>query len=462
MTVIDSPSPFLSGLLAPVTDERDDRDLAVSGDLPPGLRGMFVRNGPNPYFAPPGRYHPFDGDGMVHALYLGDGPIRYRNRWVRSLGLEAERRRGQACYGGLAEYQPPPTDVAAEAGAIKNVANTHFVHHAGRYLALLEVAPPTEMTRELDTVGEHDFDGRLVGGMTAHPKLDPLTGEMLFFGYSAAPPYLRYHVVDAKGSLVHSVDLDLPVPVMMHDFVVTEHYAVFIAPPAVFDIEALLGGGPALRWDAARPTLIGVLPRRGAASDVRWFEVDPFYVVHYFNAFEDGGDIQFFGPRMPSMPGGFEFQTPQATPDPTLWSWRIDLAAGTITDEQLADAAGEFSRIDDRRAGRRHRYGYCVRQRDPALDFSFHALTKHDLDTGELRAFTYADDETCGEHVFAPDPSGTGEDDGWLLSLVTNETTSSTDLVVLDARDVEAGPVARVHIPRQVPLGFHANWLPEG
>jgi carotenoid cleavage dioxygenase len=460
MTATDNP--FLTGLLTPVDDERDDLALEVTGTLPAGLRGMFVRNGPNPMFAPTGRYHPFDGDGMVHALYIADGRVDYRNRWVRSRGLAAEARRGEACYGGLAEFRPAPPDVVEEAGPIKNVANTHFVRHAGRYLALLEVAPPTELTRDLDTVGEYDFAGRLVGGMTAHPKIDAQTGEMMFFGYSAMPPYLRYHVADRNGNLVHSVDIDLPASVMMHDFVVTENYSVFIAPPAVFDLAALMSGAPAIRWEADRPTLIGVIPRRGSAAEVRWFEVDPFYVVHYFNAFEEGDTIRIFGPRMPAMPGGFEFQEPQATADPPLWTWRVDLTAGTVTDEQLVDAAGEFSRIDDRRAGRRHRYGYCLRQRDPQFDFSFFTLTKHDIDSGEVRTFTYGESETCGEHAFAPDPDRSGEDDGWLLSLVADAATASSDLVVIDARDIEAGPIARVHLPRRVPLGFHANWLADG
>ena len=168
-----SASPFLLGLMAPVADERDDRDLAVTGEIPPGLGGMFVRNGPNPQFSPRGKYHPFDGDGMIHAVYLEDGTARYRNRWIESKGLMLERRAGHALYGGLAEFAVPDPEVVAQGGLIKNAANTQTVRHAGKILALLEACLPTQLSTELQTIGEWDFDGKLDSPCTAHPKIDP-------------------------------------------------------------------------------------------------------------------------------------------------------------------------------------------------------------------------------------------------------------------------------------------------
>lgn len=460
-TAETSVSPFLQGLLAPVTDERDDDDLEVVGEIPEGLHGMFTRNGPNPQFAPTGGYHPFDGDGMVHAVYFDNGRARYRNRWVESKGLLAERKRGRSCYGGLGEFKSPEDGVVEEAGGLKNTANTHFVRHAGRHLALLEVSKPTEMTRELDTIGEYDFDGKLVGGMTAHPKIDTDTGEMLFFGYSGLPPYLRYHVVDAGGALVQSVDIDLPAPVMIHDFTVTANHAIFFDSPAVFDVQSLIAGGPAVLWQPENGTRIGVMPRTGRGGGVRWFDIDNCYAVHFFNAWDTGNRIEIFGPRMTRMPGGFEFQDPTPVADPMPWHWTIDLAAGTVTEEQTDDRAGEFPRINDEFATKQHRFGYICPQRSSEFDFSFHGVVKYDLETGGSQSHFYNDTSTSGEHVFAPDPDGTAEDDGWLLSFVTDEATGHSELVVLDARDLGAEPVARVQMRRRVPLGFHANWLPE-
>jgi carotenoid cleavage dioxygenase len=456
-----TPSPFLQGLLTPVYDERDDRDLRVTGELPTGLQGMFVRNGPNPQFAPRGAYHPFDGDGMVHAVYFEDGTVRYRNRWIDSKGLEVERRHGEAVYGGLAEFVVPDREVIAEGGLVKNTANTHTVRHGGKLLALLEVCPPTQISRELETLGEWDFDGALRGSFTAHPKIDPVSGEMLFFGYQPIPPYLRYYVVDPSGAIVHEADIDLPNPVMIHDFVATEHWTIFLDSPALFDASSMMSGGPMVRWAPEMGTRIGVMPRFGSNEDVRWFDVDDQYVVHFFNAWEVGDRIEVRAPRFSRMPGGFEFDHPTGRETPMPWRWSIDLAAGTITDAQTDDRGGEFPRINDRFATRPTRYLYNCMARSWQFEFEFHGVVKYDTETGTTTEHFYGDSEVSGEHAFAPDPDGTAEDDGWLLSIVTDRATESTDLVVLDARQVDAGPIARVHLARRVPIGFHANWFAE-
>jgi carotenoid cleavage dioxygenase len=449
---------YLTGLMAPVADELDVTDLAIQGDLPDGLRGLFLRNGPNPQFPPAGRYHPFDGDGMVHGVTIEDGRASYRNRWIESRGLLAERRRGRAAYGGLSEFVMPDAELVAEGGMMKNTANTHTVRHAGRLLALLEAAPPTELGPELETLGEHDFGGALHGPMTAHPKIDPVTGEMLFFGYSPFPPYLRYHRVAADGALVQSIDIDLPNPVMIHDFVVTERYVVFLDAPSIFDVQSLMSGGPAMRWAPEEGTRLGVLPREG--GDVRWFEIDDAYVVHFFNAWDDGTTVHVHAPRFSEMPGAFDFDNPRPGARPYPGRWTIDLEAGTVASEQLDDRPGEFPRINDQRATRRHRYAYNCQPRGWGGEFDFCGVVKYDLEADTAEVLTYGDAEVSGEHVFAPDPAGTAEDDGWLLSLVVDRGTDATDLVVVDARDIAAGPIARVAMPRRVPLGFHANWFP--
>jgi carotenoid cleavage dioxygenase-like enzyme len=454
-------TPFLEGLMAPVSEERGDLDLTVIGEIPDGLNGMFVRNGPNPQFAPLGSYHPFDGDAMVHAVYIEDGAARYKNRWIESAGLLAERKRGRACYGGLSNFVIPDEDVLAEGGMLKNTANTHFIRHAGRYFGLLEAGKPTEVTRELETLGEHDFDGRLEGPMTAHPKVDPTTGNLCFFGYSAVQPYLRYHEADADGNLVHSVDLDLPAPIMMHDFAVTEHFAVFFDSPAVFNLEAMLNGEPPLSWKAENGTRIGVLPRGGEAGDIRWFDTGNAYVVHFFNAWENGDEVEIRAPRMEDMPGGFEFDDPGAAREPMPWRWTVDLNTGLAADSQTDDRPGEFPRINDGVACRQSRYLYNSTARSWEFSFDFDGVIKYDLETGASQQRRYADSQVSGEHVFAPRPGGTAEDDGWLLTMVTDRVSNNSELVILDATDIEAEPVARLQTRARVPLGFHANWFPD-
>ncbi len=289
--------PDLSGNMMPVADEADIARCETTGELPAGLRGSFIRNGPNPAFEPLGRYHMFDGDGMLHGITFGDEGVSYRNRWIRSLGLDREFELGHAIYPGLGDIMNMPgRELTGEAGPIKNPANTHVIRHADRYLALWEGGPPTEVTAELETVGEYDFDGRLVGGMTAHPRLDHRTGEMFFFAYSLFSPYLRYHVVDANGALVHSTDIDLPAPVMMHDFIITEEHAVFLDSPIAFNMEAL-GTGPMVSWKPELGTRIGVMPRLGDGGDITWFEIENGHVQHFWNGWVQDNRIEFSGSR---------------------------------------------------------------------------------------------------------------------------------------------------------------------
>ena len=459
-------TPWLTGLWEPVADEIETPDLPVTGELPPGLRGSYLRNGPNPAFPPLGRYHLFDGDGMVHGLTIEHGRMRYRNRWVRSRGLAVERRAGRALYSGLSDFRMTDPDVVAEGGMMKNTANTHVVRHAGRLLALMEGAPPTEVTPDLDTVGEYDFAGALAGAMTAHPKIDPATGEMVFFGYSPFPPHLRVHAADADGVLTWSTPVDLPAPVMMHDFAVTERHVVVFDLPAVFDLEAMLAGrgGGFIRWAPDNGARIGVLERGAPGDTVRWVDVDPFWVFHFLNAHDDGEAVVVEGCRAARLNVGFGDEQPADVPT-TLHRWRIDPAAGTVSEQQLDDRAGDFPRVADADAGRVARHGYLAAARPGGgADVEFGGVTKVDLLSGTTTTLAWGDGESGGEAVFAADPDraraddGGSDDAGWLLCLVSDKATRATDLVVADAAAMEE--VARVRMPRRVPAGFHGSWLP--
>ncbi|MEJ5254519.1 MAG: carotenoid oxygenase family protein [Acidimicrobiales bacterium] len=456
-------SPFLRGNYAPVSDELDTGELPVTGTIPEALAGAFMRNGPNPAFPPLGRYHLFDGDGMIHAVELAGGRARYRNRFVESRGLLAERRAGRALFGGLSEFVMPDPELASEVGLFKNTANTNVIRHAGRYLALMEGCPPTEITRDLRTIGEFDFDGRLVGAMTAHPKWDPLTGELLFFGYSPVPPFLRYHVADATGCLVRSIELDLPAPVMMHDFVVTERFAVFFDLPAVFDLSAMTSGGPFVRWEPSNGARIGILPREATSGDeIRWFEIEPCYVFHFLNAWDDGTVVTVDGCRAPRLPIAFGDEQLDEPAHPVLHRWTVDLDRGVVTDEQLDDRAGEFPRLNMHRSGMPNRYGYLAASANWETDtVRFNGVVKYDLRSGRTTVHDFGEHAESGEAVFAADPEGSAEDDGWLLTFVYDRRNDTSDLVILDARALDEEPVARVHIPRRVPFGFHGNWMPD-
>lgn len=462
-----SHQPDLDGNHFPVADEIDVGGCAVTGELPPGLRGSFVRNGPNPAFEPIGRYNALDGDGMLHAVTIGDGEVAYRNRWVRSRGLQAEVVHGAAVYPGLGDVMNfPSRELTGDAGPVKNPANTHIVEHAGRRLALWEGGLPTEVTPDLDTVGEYDFGGRLAGAMTAHPRLDPRTGEMMMFGYSLFEPYLRYHVVDADGTLSHSIELDLPAPVMMHDLVITERHTVFLESPLVFDL-ANLGKGSMVTWMPERGARIGVLPRRGGPDDIRWFEIEAGHVQHFWSGWEDGDRIEFHGCRYDHPDFGIDNDTPldhrsakdQNARPARFW---VDLSAGTAGWAPMDDLEGDFNRINPAYDGAPVRYLYMSAFTQPDRHLGdFDAVVRYDDVSGERQVWSAGPAGHVGESVFAADPEGTAEDDGWLLNAVYDEERDATDLVVLDARHVSAGPIAKVHLPRRLPFGFHANWFPQ-
>ncbi|MCB9595960.1 MAG: carotenoid oxygenase family protein [Sandaracinaceae bacterium] len=426
---------WLSGNYAPVPDEIEAFDLEVEGSLPSDLNGLFLRNGSNP--ATRDSLHWFTGDGMLHGVRLEAGrALWYRNRFVRTLALDATM----------------PDNLAA------NRANTSIRAHAGKLLALYEVAVPYEISPEdLSTVGEYDFAGQLRRPMSAHPKIDPTTGEMFFIGYAPFAPFLTYHVVDARGALTRSVEVEIDHSSMMHDFQITESWAVLFDLPIHFDTELLESGFP-FRWVPEAGARIGLLPRDGSSSTVRWFEIDTCFMFHSFNAYETAeGRVVVEGCRLPSL---WADGTSDASQTPSPWRWELRLESGTVAEDRLFDGSADFPQIDLRRAGREHRVAYSL-QFDDVGDREIAApngITKLDRRTGERRVWSAEPGHQPDETIFLP--RGDGEDEGYLMSMVFDGTTRRSYTAVFDATRLEDGPIARVHMPRRVPFGFHGTWLP--
>ncbi len=446
----DHPNPYMRGNYAPVEVERTDHDLVVTGQLPDALHGHLLRTGPNPAGPVDANHHWFSGDGMIHGIEISGGRARsYRNRFVRTDSV-AEARADLPAVG------------SAPAGAMDpSGGGVHVIEHAGRVLALGEVGLPWEMTRELDTVGPYTFDGKLLTSMTAHPKLDPVTGDLHFFGYDFGPVHLRYHRANAAGELVATEVIDIPRTTMMHDFNITATRAVFMDLPVVFSFERLQMGSMPFAWEPDAGARLGVMPLDGANDDVRWFEIEPCYVFHPLNAFDDGDDrVVVDVVRYPTM---FDRSTIGPEGDPSeLRRWTIDLTAGTVTETVLDDRPSEFPRVADALVGRPYRYGYATAREGKQLEDGFDAegLLQYDLET-DTSVFHHAGPgRVPGEGVFVADPDGVAEDDGWVLSVVYDAATDRSDVIVVDARDFAAPPVATIHLPARVPFGFHGSWVP--
>jgi carotenoid cleavage dioxygenase len=386
---------------------------------------------------------------MLHGVELREGKATwYRNRWVRTASIAD--RRGFKDSGG-------PPDVAFGG----NPANTNVVAHAGKILALCEAGLPYQVTPDLETSGRYDFAGRLKTRMTAHPKFDPETGEMLFFGYSPAPPFLTYHVVDAEGKLVRSEDIDIPGPCMIHDFATTRNHVVFFDLPVVFEPSLVMNGTLPYRWKPEYGARVGVMPRDGGNTDVRWFEVNNCYVFHPLNAYEEGDSVVVDVVRYDRMCSG-SLEGPFDEAPPTLDRWTIDLKAGAVVESRIDDRPIEFPKVDDRVAGLRHRYGYGAQLGGAhnAVDFSSH-LVKHDLELRSSQLHDFGPGMAVGEGVFVAQPNSSAEDDGWVMALVYDSNRGASDLAILRADAFSDEPAAMVHLPARVPFGFHGNWIPD-
>ncbi len=449
--------PYLEGNFAPVTEERTVEEvLPMEGTIPPSLEGVLLRNGPNPAVAPdPDRYHWFGGDGMVHAVELRDGrAVAYRNRWVRTRKLAAET--GSRPPRGPAEPVDGP-------------ANTHVLWHGGRLLALVESGFPHRLAvGDLSTLAVEDFDGALASPMTAHPHVDPDTGGMAFFGYDVfGPPYLRYHELDATGTLVHTTEVDLPQATMQHDVGVTATRVAFLDLPVAFDPDAAARGAALpFSWQPEAGARVGVLERGDVGTAVRWVSTDPCYVFHVVNAFDDGPavvlDVCRYDRMFDTGDGGLI-----GSGLATLERWRVDPVAGTLDATPLDDRTVELPRVDDTLAGRAYRYAYCVetgREGGPGGSGgadTFEALVRYDLRRDLAARWCPGPGMSPGEPVFVRDPDGRADDEGWVLSVVYDAARDASDVVVLDASSFDRrAPEAVVHLPCRVPFGFHGSWVP--
>ncbi|MFI6252395.1 carotenoid oxygenase family protein [Streptomyces sp. NPDC051016] len=452
--------PFLEGAFAPVTEELTAFDLPVTGRIPHELNGRYLRNGPNVLgLEDPRAHHWMLGDGMVHGVRLRDGRAEwYRNRWVRSSQVAAK----------LGESYPrpvPPDDFAC---------NTHVVPYRGRILALQESGPlPYELDGELNTVGTHDFRGTLEGAFTAHTKYDARTDELHAITYYPTWDHVRHLVVGPDGRLARTTRIPVADAPMMHDFALTERHVVVFDVPVTFDPAAAERGAPVpYVWNREHPARVGVMPRGGGA--VRWFDVDPVFYSHTLNAYDEGASVVI---DLTTYPAPFDVagpttDGPHAVGTARLERWTVDLRHGRVRRRTLDDRPQEFPRVNEELVSHRHRYGYSAAAAEMSVaylagdgnppDRAFSdALFKHDLARGTAQVHRLPRGAAAGEAVFVPREHAAQEDDGYTLAYVHDPDRGAADLVILAAQDFTGAPVARIHLPGRVPLGFHGSWIPD-
>lgn len=455
-------NPYLTGNFAPLHSEDDFGSLKVNGEFPKALRGSYYRNGPNPQFQPRDpNHHWFAGDGMIHAFHVADGKVSYLNRYVHTNKYLLEHAAGRSLFG---TFGNPMTSDPSVVGKDSGVGNTNIVWHAGKLLALEEGHNPFELDPvTLQSRGYVDYAGPAMH-FTAHPKMDPETGEMVFFGYSAGAGFfgedVAYGVVDKGGKVTRLDTFKAPYSSMIHDFFVTKNHVMFPVLPLTGSLPRVMGGGPAYAWEPQKGAHVGVMRRDGDVSSMRWFETDPCYVFHPMNMWEDGSKIfvdvmQYANaPLFPNADG-----SPGRPAGARLVRWTIDLAGNTnvIKQEKLDDLAGEFPRFDERRAGLSYRHGYFAASSTNSDKILFDSIAHIDVTTGKRTTHTFADGMP-GEPVFVPRAADAAEGDGWLVATVYRPSEDRSDLVVFEAMDVAKGPIGWAELPRRVPFGFHGNW----
>ena len=451
--------------MAPIDFETEVVSLPLQGRLPDGLRGTLVRNGPNPRVPDP-KEHWFVGDGMLHAFTIADGQVHYRNRWVRTERWQAADAAARNPAARLHNEPPESAPPAQNNGA----ANTNVIRHAGRVLALEEAHLPIAMDlATLATLGSTDFGGGLHDRFTAHPKTDPDTGELLFFGYGwpeSLSSGMNFGTISKDGRVTRFERFEAPYPSMVHDFAVSAGHVLFPVMPLTASRARAEAGRPPFAWEPQYGTRVGIMPRHGSVADLAWWSGPACYVFHVMNAWDFDGSVfadvmRYDTPPLFPLPDGSRVS--EAPPLARLVRWQFDLAdpKRELRETLLEKIPGEFPRIDDRRAGLPYRHGWFAGHAlgaggEPRM---YASVVHLDHATAQRDIYTFDAPDHVSEPVFVPRAPDAEEGDGWLLATVWRGATNCSDLVIFDARHVAAGPVCMASLPHRVPDGFHGNWF---
>ena len=456
----DDRHPYRSGGWRPNHRELNAWNLEVEGTLPTDLQGVYVRNTENPLHDAIGRYHPFDGDGMLHSLFFDGQSVEYRNRFVRTDGFERELDAGRALWGGLIE-SPNKSELpgwGARTG-LKDASSTDVAVHAGQALTSFYQCGDVYALdpRTLEQAGKVEWMPDITEGwgVSAHTKVDEATGEMLIFNYSKQAPYMHYGVVDRERKLAHYIPIELPGSRLPHDMGFTDRYAIVHDFPFFWDPEALKHNAHAVRFYKDLPTRFGVLPRRGQPEDVRWFEAEPTYVLHVINCFEEGDEVVMDG---------------YAQTDPTHFSlvetgchayrWRLNMRTGAVSEGPLEDQFSEFGMINPQVAGKPYRYSWAVTC--PPGFFIMDGLVKFDAQTGQRQEYQLPKGVYLSESPMAPRQGSRSEDDGYVVTLVSDVNADTSSCWIFDAADITTGPIAKVKLPERICVGTHSYWADIG
>ncbi|MCS6815465.1 MAG: carotenoid oxygenase family protein, partial [Cyanobacteria bacterium] len=451
------------------------------------LHGTLFRNGPGLLDVNGQRiHHPFDGDGMVCAIAFHNGRAHFRNRFVKTAGYLAEQKAGRILYRGVFGTQKPGGWLANifDLG-LKNIANTQVIYWGSKLLALWEAAEPYRLDpHTLETLGLEYFDGQLSPGdaFAAHPRIDPGDGtrEPRLVNFSIKPGLstaITVYELNLAGQIVETYTHYVPGFAFIHDFVITPRYCIFFQNPVDFNplpyVFGLRGAGECLRFHPERPTRVIVIPRPHSFEADEQIPSQPYvletqagFVFHHANAFAQGDRLVVDSvcyASFPELQPGTDFEEVDfaALPPGQLWRFQLDLTNKTVDRHLLEPRCCEFPYVHPQHVGRNYRYVYLGAAHAPTGNAPLQGILKVDLHANNRQFWSAAPHGFVGEPVFVPRPDATTEDDGWLLTLVYDSKRDRSDLVILDAHNLDRGTIACLHLSHHIPYGLHGTFTPE-
>ncbi|KAK7406976.1 hypothetical protein VNO78_08614 [Psophocarpus tetragonolobus] len=477
------PRHVLTQNFAPVDELPPTECEIIEGSLPPCLEGVYIRNGPNPQFLPRGPYHLFDGDGMLHALRISQGIPTLCSRYVKTYKYTMENNAGfplvpnvfsgfnsllaSAARGSLTAARV----LTGQFNPINGIglANTSLALFANRLFALGESDLPYALhltpNGDIQTIGRHNFDGKLTLSMTAHPKVDPDTGECFAFRYGPVPPFLTYFRFDPNGEKHHDVPIfSMATPSFLHDFAITKKYAIFCDIQIAMNPLDMINGGSPVGSVASKVPRIGILPRDAKdEAMIKWFEVPGFNIIHAINAWDEdnGRTVVLVAPNILSVEHTLErMELIHAMVEKV----RIDLDTGIVTRQPLSARNLDFGVINPCFMAKKNRFFYAA-VGDPMPKIS--GVVKIDVSMAEEKRDCTVGCRMFGQGCFGGEPffvakeEGGEEDDGYLVTYVHDERKGESTFLVMDAKSPELDVVAAVRLPRRVPYGFHGLFVKE-